>query len=112
VTEPYPAPLREALIRRFQWEALFSAENAETAIGRGALTHIAGCAYGALSCVAQVLFALNWRYFLDEKGALEEAAGFPIALAGLTEQASFVCRASGERTFGQVLDALRAIEQE
>ena len=112
MTEPYPAPLREALIRRFQWEVLFSVENAETGVGRSALTHIAGCAYLALSCVVQVLFALNRRYFVNEKGALEEAAGFPITIAGLTERASFVWRAIGGRTFGQALDALRAIEQE
>ncbi len=112
MTEPYPAPLREALIRRFQWEALFSIENAETAVGRGAPTHIAGCAYRALSCVAQVLFALNRRYFVNEKGALEEAAGFPITLAGLTQRASFVWRAIGEGNFGKALEALRVIEQE
>jgi hypothetical protein len=107
-----PAPLREALIRRFQWEVLFSVENAETAVGRGAQTHIAGCAYRALSCVVQVLFALNRRYFVNEKGALEEAADFPITLAGLTERVSFVWRAIGARTFGKALDALRTIEQE
>ena len=112
MTEPYRAPLREALIRRFQWEALFSIENAETAVGRGAPTHIAGCAYRALSCVAQVLFALNRRYFVNEKGALEEAAGFPITLAGLTQRASFVWRAIGEGNFGKALEALRVIEQE
>jgi predicted nucleotidyltransferase len=112
MTEPFPALLREALIRRFQWEVLFSVENAETAVGRGAQTHIAGCAYRALSCVVQVLFALNRRYFVNEKGALEEAADFPTTLAGLTERASFVWRAIGGRTFGKALDALKAIERE
>ena len=112
MTDPYPPPLRDALVRRFQWEVLFSIENAETAVGRGALTHIAGCAYRALSCVAQVLFALNRRYFVNEKGALEEAAGFPVTLPGLAERASFVWGAIGRGAFGNALDALRAIEQE
>ncbi len=66
----------------------------------------------ALSCVVQVLFALNRRYLVNEKGALEGAAGFPIALPGLTEQASFVWRAIGRRAFGKALDALRAMELE
>ncbi len=112
MTDPYPPQLRGALVRRFQWEVLFSIENAETAVGRGALTHIAGCAYRALSCVAQVLFALNRRYFVNEKGALEEAAGFPVTLPGLAERASFVWGAIGRGAFGNALDALRVIGQE
>ncbi|WP_245311063.1 nucleotidyltransferase domain-containing protein [Bradyrhizobium valentinum] len=53
-TSPYPRAMRDALIRRFQWEILFSIENAETALPRGDSTHIAGCAYRALACLAQV----------------------------------------------------------
>jgi hypothetical protein len=72
---PYPDNLRDALIRRFQWEGLFSIENAETAIPRGDQTYIVGCAFRSLSCVAQALFALNRRYLINEKGALEAAGG-------------------------------------
>jgi hypothetical protein len=42
---PYPEALREALIRRFQWEILFSIENAQTAVPRGDETYIGGCAF-------------------------------------------------------------------
>jgi predicted nucleotidyltransferase len=35
MTTPYPEALREALIRRFQWEILFSIENARTALPKG-----------------------------------------------------------------------------
>jgi hypothetical protein len=52
---PYPDRLQEALIRRFKGEALFSIENAETAVPRGEQTTIAGCAFTSLACVAQVL---------------------------------------------------------
>src|SRR6185437_12849588 len=31
MTVPYPDPLRDALIRRFEWETLFSIENATSA---------------------------------------------------------------------------------
>ncbi len=41
MTAPYPDKLQEALIRRFQWEALFSIANAETAVPRGDETYIA-----------------------------------------------------------------------
>ena len=61
MTTPYPEALREALIRRFQWEILFSIENARTVLPKGDETYIAGCAFRSLACAAQVLFALNRR---------------------------------------------------
>jgi hypothetical protein len=77
MTDPQPDKRRDALTRRFQWEALFSIENAETAVSRGDPTYIAGCAFRSLACVAQVLFALNRRYLTNEKGALDAAARLP-----------------------------------
>ena len=60
-------------------------ENAEIAVRRAEQTHIAGCAYRALCCVAQVLFALNGRYLINEKGAVAEAATCPITIEGLVD---------------------------
>ena len=48
MTAPYPAALREALIRRFQWETLFAIENAHTAVPKGDQAYIAGCALARL----------------------------------------------------------------
>jgi hypothetical protein len=73
---PYPQPLRDALIRRFQWEILFGIENAELAAARNEQTHIAGCVYRSLACVAQIVFALNERYLINEKGALWKQRGY------------------------------------
>ncbi len=64
-------------IRRFQWEILFSIENAQTAVPRGDETYIGGCAFRSLACAAQVLFALNRNYLVNEKGALAAAAQLP-----------------------------------
>jgi hypothetical protein len=111
-TEPYPDPLREAIVRRFHWETLFSIENGEIAIARGDQTHIAGCAYRALCCVGQVLFALNRRYLVNEKGALAEAAEFPVTLPHLVSRASNVWQAIGSRRFRDSFDELRTIEGE
>ncbi len=111
-TAPYPTPLREAIVRRFQWEVLFSIENAETAVDRADLTHIAGYAYRALGCAAQVLFALNGRYLINEKGALQEAANFPITVSGLVQRALRVWQGIGRGEPRQSLDELRAIEWE
>jgi hypothetical protein len=109
---PYPDRLREALVRRFQWEALFSIENAQTAVPRGDETYIAGCAFRSLSCVPQVLFALNRRYLINEKGALEAAARLPLTISGLSERTARVWRALGTCAFDATLAELRSIERE
>lgn len=107
---PYPRLLRDALIRRFQWEILFSIENAELAIARDERTHVAGCAYRSLACIAQVLFALNERYLINEKGALSEAARLPLTIPHLDEQAREVWRLIGNGAFVPACDVLREID--
>ncbi|RXH03336.1 nucleotidyltransferase domain-containing protein [Bradyrhizobium zhanjiangense] len=109
---PYPQALRRALIRRFQWEVLFSIENAELAAARDERTHIAGCLYRSLACVAQVLFALNERYLINEKGALQEAAGLPLTIPQLEEQANTVWRLIGDGAFAPACEALRRIDRQ
>ena len=112
MTVPYPEKLREALVRRFQWETLFSIENAQTAIPRSDETYIAGCAFRSLACVAQVLFALNRRYLINEKGALAAAARLPLTVDHLAERVKSVWQAIGLRAFDTALGELGAIERE
>jgi hypothetical protein len=112
MTAPYPDKLREALIRRFQWEILFSIENAQTAVARGDQSYIGGCAFRSLACVAQVLFALNRRYLINEKGALGAAAQFPLTVGDLAERAMRVWHAIGACAFDPAVDALESIGRE
>lgn len=112
MTAPYPDKLREALIRRFQWEVLFSIENAQTAIPRGDQTYIAGCAFRALACAAQVLFAVDRRYLIIEKGAVAAAARLPLTVGDLTERTHGVWQAIGLRAFDAALGELISIERE
>jgi hypothetical protein len=112
MASPYPKPLREALIRRFQWEIMFSIENAELAVSREEQTHIAGCAYRALACIAQVLFALNERYLINEKGALREAAGFRLTIPDLALRSADVWELIGNNEPEPALAILHAVDQE
>jgi hypothetical protein len=109
---PYPRPLRAALIRRFQWEALFGIENAELAIARGEQTHVAGCIYRSLACVAQVLFALNERYLINEKGALPEAAHLPLTIPHLMDEVGDVWRLIGDGTLARACEQSREIDRQ
>ena len=112
LTLPYPRPLREALIRRFAGEVLFSIENAELAALREDQTHVAGCAYRALTCIAQVLFALNGQYLVNEKGALQQAAEFPLTIPDLMEQTAAIWRRIGNKAIDTALSNLRTLERE
>jgi len=112
MTTPYPEALREALIRRFQWEILFSIENARTAIPKGDATYIAGCGFRSLACAAQVLFAVNRRYVINEKGALASAARLPLTVANLNERVKSVWHAIGLCAFDVALTELVSIEHE
>lgn len=109
---PYPHPLRAALIQRFRWEILFGIENAELAIARGDRTHVAGCLYRSLACTAQVLFALNERYLINEKGALQEAARLPLTIPHLTERTDDVWRLIGDGALASACEDLRKIDQQ
>ena len=112
MTAPYPENFREALIHRFQRESLFSIENAQAAVPRGDETYIAGCTFRSLSCIAQVLFALNRRYLINEKGALEAAARLPLTISGLSERAGNVWRAVGLCALDAALGELKSIDRE
>jgi hypothetical protein len=108
-TVPFPEGLRRALIGRFHWEVTFSIDLAEKAIGRQEQTYFAGSTYRALCCVAQVLFALNGRYLVNEKGALGEAETFPIAMEHLAETTGKIWAAVATRELGVALELLRGI---
>ncbi len=111
-TSPFPRTLGEALIARFHEEVLFSIENAEIAIARGERTHIVGCAYRALCCAAQVLFAVNRRYLINEEGALTEAATLPVTIEGLGQAANDIWAAIGVENFCSALQLLREISND
>jgi hypothetical protein len=112
MTVPYPDQLREALIRRFQWEILFAIENAQTAVPKSDQVYIAGCAFRSLACAAQVLFAVNRRYLINEKGALVMAARMPLTVRNLAERIRTVWKAIGLGGFDEALAELGSIERE
>lgn len=111
-TRPFPEALRDALIARFGWEVGFAIENAELAARRAEQTHVAGCAYRALCCVAQVLFALNGRYLINEKGAVAEAATYPITIEGLAKAQAELWSDIGNADLERALRRLRGLSDE
>jgi predicted nucleotidyltransferase len=85
-TSPYPPPLKRTLIERFSWEAGFALQNAHKGALRADLIYVAGCCFRSVSCLLQTLFALNERYWMNEKGALALATTFPQGPQRLAER--------------------------
>ncbi|MBV9788762.1 MAG: nucleotidyltransferase domain-containing protein [Chloroflexi bacterium] len=77
-TQPYPIALKHAIIRRFAWEAEFSLLNAHKSVSRSDVAYAAGCCFRCVACLAQTLFALNERPWMNEKGAVAIATTFPL----------------------------------
>ncbi len=74
---PYPAALKQALIERYLFDAGFMLDLGRKPAARGDVFHVAGCLFRCAAALVQVLFALNERYFMNEKGAVAAVAGLP-----------------------------------
>ncbi len=74
--DPYPVSLQRALIRKFAWEIDFSIQVSRKSIERGDVAYVAGCCFRSVMCMLQVLFAINGKYWLNEKGAVALANTF------------------------------------
>jgi hypothetical protein len=77
-TNPYPPVFQKAIIQKFFWEANFSLDAGYKGIYKKDLSYIAGCCFRSVSCLIQVLFAINETYLMNEKGAIAIADSFSI----------------------------------
>src|SRR5918997_2575761 len=94
-TERYPARLKEAVIRRQLWEARFALDTCRKSAARGDAFYVAGCLFRCTACMVQALFALNQRYLINEKGAIEAADFLPLRPANFKETVNSVLARPG-----------------
>ena len=74
---PYPPALKRRIVELYVWEAAFALNTAEKAAARNDTWYVAGALFRSVACLVQVLFALNERYFTNEKGAIARIEQFP-----------------------------------
>lgn len=86
--EVYPPKLRESLISTYLWQAQFALESCKKPAARGESGYVAGCLFESVYCLVQVLYALNERYFINEKGALAETSMFVLCPLGFEQAAA------------------------
>lgn len=95
LTEEYPPLLKRALVEKYLWEAQFALDTAQKPASRGDVFHVAGSLFRCAACLVQVLFALNERYFVNEKGSVRVAESFDLHPAGLEDTVSSVLAQPG-----------------
>lgn len=75
-TSPYPAALKKAMLDLFGFEAGFSLMLAETYAEKDDEYYVAAHIVRAVSCLNQVLFAVNGEYCINEKKAVRMIESF------------------------------------
>lgn len=75
-TKPYPKPLKDALIGYFMFEASFSLMFAKDNVDKDDVSYVMGHCFRTISCLNQVLFALNEEYCINEKKAVRMIENF------------------------------------
>jgi predicted nucleotidyltransferase len=108
-TVPYPPLLKETLIKKFFWEAGFALANARKGVPYADVGYVAGCCFRSVSCLMQILFALNEQYWMNEKGAVALAATFPRAPLRMAERVTGAFTAFSDHEQG-LLAAIEALD--
>lgn len=85
-TIPYPSAFQKSIIQKFFWEASFSLENGHKGLYKNDLSYIAGCCFRSVSCLNQVLFAINENYLMNEKGAAAIADSFTMVPSNYSQR--------------------------
>ncbi|MEJ8545031.1 DUF4037 domain-containing protein [Brevibacillus borstelensis] len=113
-TKAYPAALKQTMIERFLWEASYSLRAASKSASKKDLSYTAGICYRVVSCLHQVLFALNESYWPDEMDTADLAGSLKIAPAnyiGRVNEAFRLLNANHKQTEA-ALDILRSLLDE
>ena len=72
----YPTALKQGLVKKFSWEIEFALAIRARACRVRTWRSQPGCAFRAVACMLQVLFAINEKYWLNEKGAVGTGGEF------------------------------------
>jgi len=91
----YPEKFRAAAIAKHLFDAEFEISIAVKPAERADVMYVAGCLFRAAGFMTLVLYALNRRFFLNEKGAFAESRRFAIKPARFHDTAARVLGSIG-----------------
>ena len=84
--ETYPSALQKGLTDFFMFEAGFSLMFAKDNIDKDDISYVCGHCFRSISCLNQVLFAMNEEYCINEKKAVRMIGVFKIKPCGYKEK--------------------------
>ncbi len=91
----YPEKFRAAAIAKHLFDAEFEISIAAKPAERADVMYVAGCLFRAAGFMTLVLYALNRKFFLNEKGAFAESHRFAIKPARFHDTAASVLGSIG-----------------
>lgn len=94
--KPYPHKLKEKVISDSLWSAEFTLLHASSFAKSGDVYNTVGCLTRASSNLTQALFALNEKYFINDKRVMETLAGFARLPKGYIQQLTRILAHPGE----------------
>ncbi len=106
----YPPLLKQTIIHNYLWQAGFALENSQKSAKRGDIFRVSGLLFTCAACLVQVLFALNERYFINEKGAIKAIDSFPLHPASFSEHISAILACPGNSP-QNLLTSIKQIEE-
>lgn len=105
----YSPLMREVIVKRFLWEAWFSLACGRKAAFRGDVNYTMGSVFRAVCSWVEVLYSLNNRYLMNEKGALNWVNGLnlkPVDMEARVKTAYKLFANGGVEEAYQILDGL------
>ncbi|NLY51615.1 MAG: DUF4037 domain-containing protein [Firmicutes bacterium] len=91
----YPPKLKRAVVATELWKAEFALLFADAYAAKGDVYNTVGCLARICGCLTQALFALNEKYFMNDKGALEIVERFILSPPDYRERVSRLLASSG-----------------
>jgi predicted nucleotidyltransferase len=93
----YPAEMRGRIVSRYLFDARFMLETGRRSAARADVMHAAGCLFRVVAALVQVLYALNERYFVNEKGSVAEVESMPLRPTRWSANVASLLGATGTR---------------
>lgn len=111
---PYPLATKKGIVEKFLWEAAFFTGIADKSLSKNDIVYTTGCIYRVVSCLIQVLYALNEKYIMNEKGALAAADTFEIVPKDFKKKVEKIfCSLTAEsKNMKNMIDELTGIVRE
>lgn len=111
---PYPLSIKTGIVNKFLWEAGFSIALAHKGMLKDDIVYTTGCIYRVISCLTQVIYALNETYIMNEKGSLDNIDAFRIISKEFKKKIENIFYSLAENTenMNNLIDELSSIVKE